>query len=321
MRRARWVEADRIRRPARPHSPWPGREYTVAGDRVFVRSTPATSDHAEPAVLVHGLGGSSQHWTDLADSLSDHVASDAIDLPGFGHSAPVKGASIRHYAQIVAGWIAQRGRGPVHLAGNSLGGAVAVWVAATRPQLVKTLTLISPAMPFTDPRYSRQSRFVPMLALPRLDVMAGRFLRRKDPEQLVHEITSSTWARPYDMDPQRYREAVDEARSRQVIPWTSTAYVGAFRGLMGSFLQTLVPHSPTLWRKAGDVRVPTLVVWGKEDRIIDVRQAPRTAAAFQDGYLLILGGVGHVAQMEDPEAVARAMAALVEGKPGRERLR
>ncbi|WP_025273629.1 alpha/beta fold hydrolase [Haloglycomyces albus] len=312
MRRAQWVGKDRIRQPGRPHPPWPGREYTVAGVRVFVRRTPATSADAEPAVCIHGLGGSSQNWTDLADRLSDDLSIDAIDLPGFGHSAPSTSASIQHFADIVAGWIVRSGRGPVHLIGNSLGGAVAVYLAATRPRLVRTLTLISPAMPFRNPNRSRQSHIVPMLALPGLEIMAGKVFRSRSPDQIVREIVESTWARPDRMHAQRFQEAVAEARWRQMTPWTTAAYIHSFRSLMGVFFQTLVPKAATLWRLAEVITVPTLVIWGNKDRIIDVRQAPRTARAFRDGRLLILSDVGHVAQIEAPDVVARAIVPLLE---------
>jgi len=58
-----------------------------------------------------------------------------------------------------------------------------------------------------------------------------------------------------------------------------------------------------------------LVIWGTRDRLVDVRLAPRTAAAFADSSLLIMAGVGHTAQMEDPVTTARAVSRLW-GSPG-----
>ncbi|MCH7231228.1 alpha/beta fold hydrolase [Glycomyces sp. L485] len=312
MRRARLVGADRVRIPVRPHPPWPGIEHQVSRRRVFIRHTPPTSPEAEPAVFVHGLGGSAQNWTDLADALSDHLAVDAIDLPGFGHSAPSGRTTIPSLAQDVASWIAESGRGPVHLAGHSLGGAVAVYLAGTRPQMIRTLTLISPAMPFVNPRRSHQAKFVPMLALPQLARFASRAMRGRTPQQLVEEIVLGTWADPDKIHPQRRREAIAEARRRLAVPWNSSAYISTYRGLMASFFQSFVPGTHSLWRLARQIEVPTLVVWGKQDRVIDVRQAPETGTAITDSRLLILNRVGHVAMMEDPAAVARAMVAMLD---------
>ena len=65
---------------------WPGTLEPAGADLLHVRRAPATSDAAEPAVLVHGLGGSATNWTDLMGLLQDCLSSAAPDLPGFGWS-------------------------------------------------------------------------------------------------------------------------------------------------------------------------------------------------------------------------------------------
>jgi pimeloyl-ACP methyl ester carboxylesterase len=310
MKRARLAEADGVRNPSRPHPPFPGVEHQLSRRRLFIRHTPPTAPGAEPAVFVHGLGGSAQNWTDLADALSDRLAVDAIDLPGFGHSAPAPRVTVPLLAQDVAAWIIESGRAPVHLAGHSLGGAVSVYLAATRPNLVRTLTLISPAMPFANPRRSHQARFVPMLAVPHMAWFADRAMKSRTPEQVVDDIFLGTWADPSVVHPQRRREAIAEARRRLAVPWNSRAYIQTYRGLMASFFQAFVPGTHSLWRLARTIECPTLVVWGKQDKVIDVRQAPPTALAMPDSRLLILDRTGHVAMMERPQFVARAMAAM-----------
>ena len=134
-----------------PH--WPGRLVRSLGDHeVFVRSAPVPETDAEPALFVHGLEGSSRNWTDLIDLLRTRLACEAMDLPGFGDSPPRPDGrySIAALAQTVIALIQRKHEARSHLIGNSLGGAVCVKVAATRPDLIKTLTLISPALP--DPR-------------------------------------------------------------------------------------------------------------------------------------------------------------------------
>ena len=63
---------------------WPGKPVTIDGTAMFVRHTPPTSAGAEPALYVHGLGGSSLNWTDLSFLLADRLDGRAIDLPGSG---------------------------------------------------------------------------------------------------------------------------------------------------------------------------------------------------------------------------------------------
>jgi pimeloyl-ACP methyl ester carboxylesterase len=84
------------------------------------------------------------------------------------------------------------------------------------------------------------------------------------------------------------------------------------RGLIASFLRAYLPGAGSLWRMASAVRAPTLVIGGRQDRLVDIRVAPRTAMAIPDSRLLILDGVGHVAQMEVPRLVARAVVALLD---------
>jgi pimeloyl-ACP methyl ester carboxylesterase len=60
------------------------------------------------------------------------------------------------------------------------------------------------------------------------------------------------------------------------------------------------------------VQAPTLLVWGALDRLVDVTLAPRAAATFPDARLLVLPEVGHVAQMERPHLVARAVLGMLE---------
>ena len=121
-------------------APWPARRVVIGGAMLHVRDTPATAPDAEPAVYVHGLGGSSQNFTDVAGLLADRFDAQAVDLPGFGYSDPSPRYSIASFAATVIGYLEHAGRGPVHLVGNSLGGSIAVRVAALRPDLIRTLT-------------------------------------------------------------------------------------------------------------------------------------------------------------------------------------
>ncbi|NUR70562.1 MAG: alpha/beta hydrolase [Hamadaea sp.] len=308
MRRAVLAEDDELPPAGPPVPPWPGHAVEIGGRSIFVRETPAPG--AEPALYVHGLGGSSQNWTDLAGLLQPRVDGLALDLPGFGYSDPAPRYSQRAFADCVITLIEQTDRGPVHLVGNSLGGAVSVRVAAVRPDLVRTLTLVSPAMPFLDPRRSLQGRVVPFLALPRVDRLAARQMAAIPPEQLATEVLRACFANPDAIPPQRLAEAVTEARRRSEVQHFASAYTGAMRGLVLSFLRAQLPGPGSLWAMARRITVPTLVIAGLRDRLVDVRAVSRVARAIPDTRLLLLPDVGHVAQMEVPRVVARAILGL-----------
>ncbi|MFG3697102.1 alpha/beta fold hydrolase [Micromonospora sp. NPDC047620] len=291
--------------------PWPGREVRLDGTVTYVRDTPATAPGAEPALYVHGLGGSSQNWTDLAGLLADRLDGQAIDLPGFGRSEPGRRYTIPAFTERVIRWIEHSGRGPVHLFGNSLGGAISVQVAGLRPDLVRTLTLISPALPFLDFRRSLQGRMLPLLAIPRGERLAARQLARLAPEVMAQQVMEACIGDLSRISEQRRQEALEEIRVRYEAEHYAAAYVRTFRGLVSSFLRSYLPGSGSLWRLAGVVRAPTLVIGGRHDRLVDVRVAPQTARVVPDSRLLMLDGVGHVAQLEVPRLVARAVLGLL----------
>ena len=287
-------------------SPWPGR----LDHGVFVRTAPGPSAGGDPALFVHGLGGSSANWTDLMAHLAGHLDSQALDLPGFGRSDPPADGrySLGTHVRAVVRLLERQDRGPVHLFGNSLGGAVSTRVAAWRPDLVRTLTLVSPALPSLTPRRVGDPR-LPLLLLPGFRRLAGRQMGRLTPQQRALAVLRMCYGDPSLIAPQRLAEAAEEVARRMTLPHSETAFTGSLRGLIAAYLE----RGPrNLWRQAARVQAPTLLVWGTEDRLVDVSLAPRAMAAFRQSRLLVLPGVGHVAQLEQPETVARAFLALRE---------
>jgi pimeloyl-ACP methyl ester carboxylesterase len=288
-----------------PAPPWPATTVELPGTAhqvVSVRSTPPTPG-AEPAVLVHGLGGSNQNWTDLMALLADRLAARAPDLPGFGDSPPPPDHDygLPTHVRAVVRLIESDGRGPVHLLGNSLGGAVAVVVAARRPDLVRTLTLVSPALPdLFRPGLARAE--VAAVAAPLLGPYLSGRLARMSPEERVRGTLSLVYADPSTVPPDQLALAVAEVERRSTLDHTVEALAASTRGLLRAFL---VGGPASLWRLASTVTAPTLVVYGRQDRLVSWRVAPKAKAAFPDATVVVLERTGHVAQIEHPRLVAR----------------
>lgn len=292
--------------------PWPGRVVELAGRPLHIRETPGPGPDAPYAVFIHGLGGAASNWTDLAGQLSGHVRGIAVDLPGFGLSHP--GASgdfgLPAQAAAMAQFIDGLDQGSVHLFGNSMGGAIALLMAADRPDLIRTLTLVSPAMPdlrldprrFSDPRW--------MLALlPVVGAQVRRSLATVTPRQRAERMLRLCFAEPWKVPEARMALAAAEYAERMAMPWAGRAISRATAGLVRAWL---APAERSLWSAAARVSVPALVIWGSEDRLVSVRKAPRTATLMPRGRLLVLPRTGHVAQMERPVEVARAVLGMWE---------
>lgn len=111
-----------------------------------------------PVALIHGLSGSSRWWSRNIDALAARHLVAAVDLTGFGRNRrytvfPEIPPSFREVSALLARWLETFGQ-PVHVIGHSMGGQLAIRVAAERPDLVRSLILVNSAgMPFhVDPR-------------------------------------------------------------------------------------------------------------------------------------------------------------------------
>jgi pimeloyl-ACP methyl ester carboxylesterase len=341
----RWITVERVSEAVLSETPlpplksglppWPGQQWPVRGGEVFVRTTPwrgpvgrsagSSDDSAdvadaprERALYVHGLGGASTNWTDLAAMLAVRFDGWALDLPGFGRSQPPPrgrysiDGHVRAVIDVLERIVERPGPGagrPVHLLGNSLGGLVSLLVASRRPDLVASLTLISPAMPvYKVP--AAFSRLLLLLLLPGVPSLAERRLAGVTPEQSVRSMVAMCFGDPSAVPPERLEQAVQEMRERAEQPWADRALTRSMRGLITSYLRV---GGANAWRAARALRHPTLVLWGSRDRLVDPALAPRLADAVPDSRLMVLDGVGHVAMLEAPEPTARAVLGMVEG--------
>ncbi|MFD8523215.1 alpha/beta fold hydrolase [Streptomyces capillispiralis] len=284
------------------------RSVELPGVTLSVRSRPPARQGLPPALYVHGLGGSSLNWSALMPLLDDVVASEAVDLPGFGDSPPPDDGdySITAHARAVIRYLDAVGHGPVHLFGNSLGGAVATRVAAVRPDLVRTLTLVSPALP--ELRVQRTAVPTGLLAVPGVVSLFTRISREWTAEQRVRGVTKLCYGDPARVTPDAFRNAVQEMERRLRLPYFWDAMARSARGLVSAYM---LGGQQGLWRQAERVLAPTLLVYGGRDQLVGFRMAQRSARAFRDSRLVTLPDAGHVAMMEYPETVALAFRELL----------
>ncbi len=300
------------------HSPlWPARTLYVGGVDVCVRHAEPLGTGAEPALFVHGLGGASTNWTDLAGLLRARLDAEAIDLPGHGRSGPAPDGDYSQpaLARTVVGYLEQSGRGPVHLVGNSMGGAVALRVASERPDLVRTLTLISPAVPDVRRLRAHPLKHDPRVALmivPGLGESVLRRLGRVAIEARVKATLDLCFADVSRYPDTRLDQDVAEARARLGKPWADQAFLRSMRGLARvQFLQ-----AGKTWAAMSSITAPTLVLWGDADQLVSADLAGFVAAAVPESRQLVLENVGHTAMMEDPRTTARAILAMIEDAAG-----
>jgi pimeloyl-ACP methyl ester carboxylesterase len=308
-----------------PH--WPGRLVSLAdGQQVYVAFAPLSPGGRPPeppyggaprppippaprVLCVHGMAGTATNWTDFLAELVPDFDGAAVDLPGSGHSPPPKrlaGYSIKALADTVTGLIEALGAGPVHLVGNSMGGAVCIRAAASRPDLVRTLTLISPVLP---DRVARPLAYeFSLAALPALGTRIMRHTERRPPENRVADVIAACFCDPSAVHPERFALEVAEVRRLDELGYGPVTLSRAARTIV---LEYLRPRRFSLWRAAERIPVPALIVFGSDDKLVNPRLAAPAARAFRNADVVVLPRTGHVAQMEQPALVAARFREMV----------
>ena len=239
-----------------------------------------------PLVGVHGFGGDKETWLLLAALTPRVRGMTGIDLPGHGRSSDVPEirASIRHHAEAVIRTLDHLGVDRAVVCGNSMGGGVALRLAASWPDRVAGIVLIA---------------------------SVGRD---------VHDGGARAWADgdnpliPREQDIDRFMALALEHPppvGRAVIRYVVTQRVRRadalrrlFRGFVMAGGDTGVPSD------LAQVRCPALVIHGEHDRIIDKRTSEDLAAALPRAELVVMRGVGHVPQLEAPRATSRLVEAF-----------
>ncbi|MFD6186048.1 alpha/beta fold hydrolase [Streptomyces goshikiensis] len=243
----------------------------------------------EPLLLLHGIGHHLQAWHPVTDVLAGQYDVIAVDLPGFGASQPLPAGvpyDLATVARALGALCAALGVDRPHVAGNSLGGLLALEMGRTG--LARSVTALSPAGFWTEGE--RLYAFATLRAM-----RAGaRALPRPALERLSRSaagraaLTGSIYAAPGRRAP----EAV-------------VAETLALRGATG-FEQTLAAGGSV--RFTEDVPgLPVTIAWGSHDRLLLRRQGVRAKHTVPGARLVRLPGCGHVPMHDDPALVSRVV--------------
>lgn len=255
-------------------------------------------------VLVHGLGGSHLNWDLIAPRLTPYGRVLALDLPGFGLSAPDgRAAGVGRNVGALEGFLRSTARPPVVLIGNSMGGLVSVLLTARSPGLVRGLVLLDPALPAPS-RVLRSPTAVAQLLLHAVPGVGERVRvarrRRRGPLRTVLDTLELCGVDPARLPPDLLRRSVALAARQTDVTGMDRAFLSASRSVAWALLRT------RRYRAARDaVGVPVLLVHGDRDALVPVAAARAVAAQHPGWRYVELPGVGHLPQLQEPERVGR----------------
>jgi pimeloyl-ACP methyl ester carboxylesterase len=250
--------------------------------------------------MVHGLGGAAVNWLGVGPEFAKNHRTFALDLAGFGRTPLFhRSATLGAHAELVHRFIDEVIGEPVILIGNSMGGHIAILVAADHPQSVSRLILVDPAVPGEHVRRADPASLgvVAALSLPGLvEMVIDRRARNLGPEGLVMRTINLVMADPSRVDGELLEAHVQLIRERSFLGrQNSRAFTQAIRSL------GLRMADPRFWARMKKVVAPTLVIHGELDRLIPVSAARDLIRRRPEWTLEIFKGVGHVPMMEAPD--------------------
>lgn len=225
-----------------------------------------------PMVLIHGAGGSHLHWAPTTRRLSGRSVY-AIDLPGHGRSPGDGMESIEDYVEALSSWQRQAGlRRPV-LVGHSMGGAIALRSALEAPETLAGLVLVGTSD-----------------HLPVNPTLLGMLGRDETCREAVDLITR------WSFSPSAEARLLELSRKRMLEVPRKVLY-NDFRACERYDVQG----------RLGEIRLPTLVICGADDRMTPERTVRRLTQGIRDSRFTLVQDAGHMLMLEQPAALDGAI--------------
>lgn len=278
-----------VEQAAERADPGPREERIALEDGRSIYALLAGPRQGHPIVFIHGLGGSQSTWQLILGALAPEARLAAFDLPGHGQSDKAPGGERDFALEGLANAIAAAMRtieiAPATIVGHSLGGAVALELALTHPDLVQSLVLVDSAGLGTE------------ISGELTTLMAG------DPG---HDTARKLLDLFFEEKKFVADRGIDEMAQFQLAEGAWSAQQAITQHVFAGKAQNI-----DLSARLGEVNQPTLIVWGEADRVVPLAHAVEAAARLPDASLVILDGAGHVPQVVRSDELTRAIRRFV----------
>ena len=256
-----------------------------------------------PLVLLHGAGDNALDWRWVIPDLAATHRVYAPDLPGSPDSArPAADYSPAFFERFVAGFLDALEIGPATFVGNSLGGLIALRFALSEPARVTALVLVDSAglgrainPAFTSVNVLGLSE----AAIPFWRTPVGAYQRAWGRTALLFAHSPRTVP----------REWLAEQRRLALSPGYLEAHMTVLRAVVSPLGQREV-----LVNRLSSLKIPTLVVWGTQDRVFPPSQAREAVARLPEGSLALIPDCGHMPHVECPDRFLAALGEFIGGR-------
>ncbi len=259
----------------------------------FVEIGPAPGEPPHPlaVIFIHGLSGCWQNWLENIPDFAQRHRVLALDLPGFGDSpAPDWEVSVPNYGRLLLDFCDALGVEDCAIVGNSLGGFVAAEAAIRQPGRFEKLILVS-AAGVSSARLRRR----PVAVVARM-MAAGTPVALKAQTRALRRSRARTIA---------FSGLFDDPNSLRP-ELISEFFEGGMRG--ESFVEALTELAGyDFLHRLEEVEVPTLIVWGRQDRVVPPRDALEYEQRMSNAELVVFDQCGHVPMAERPTRFNRTL--------------
>lgn len=245
---------------------------------------------AETLVLLHGFAADKDNWLRFARHLTANYRVIALDLPGFGDSDLPSGSyDTGTQAERLADILDAMGIQQAHVLGNSMGGQIAALFAARYPERVRSLALFANAG-IDSPQKSELYRL-----LARGEPNSLVIKQPQDFDKLLHFIF---------VEPPYLPESL-----KRYLGERAMARAGHYEMVFKQLRERAIALEPQLTR----IQAPTLLLWGKQDRVLDVSSIEAMQPLLRQHSVVIMDDVGHAPMLERPEESALLYRRFLEG--------
>lgn len=274
------------------YAPPPSKFITVLGMDVHYRDEGKPGDPL-PIVLIHGTGASLHTWEPMVAELKDTYRVITLDIPAFGLTGPnpQRDYSTEFYNSFMQAFLKALSVDSCIMGGNSLGGSIAWNYALSYPEAVKKLILIDAG------GYPTTAKSMPIAFRIAKTPVLKHLLRYLGSRSLATKSVENVYADPSRVKPEivdRYYDMYLREGNRQAL----------LDRMATSF-------HPDTYQKISTLQMPTLILWGEEDKLIPVENAFRFQKDLPHDTLVILKSLGHVPMEEDPKTTTKVVRSFL----------
>jgi pimeloyl-ACP methyl ester carboxylesterase len=275
--------------------PEPSRRMVVVGvDTISYELTGDTLSGRPTVVMLHGFGAAMESWSDIMPTVAARYPVLRMDLKGFGLSSKPKDGrySAKDQAEVVAGVLRALDKRRVVIVGHSFGGAV-TFATYLRLRAENDRRIV--ALGFIDPGVYDQP--LPFF----IAALRSSFTR-----WLMFTFTTPDWRADFTLRRVYHEDSVRTAeRIRRYSKYMDLP--GAHHSFAKTAEQIVPPDAADLEAQLKTIAVPTLAIWGEEDKLVPIRYGFRFRTDVPGVRFFGFSGVGHAPQEESPMETARRL--------------